>query len=56
MMDMVAIGLSLLGVVAWTWFSLRRINRKIDILLHLLAKPTKKHECSNHTNRKQTNV
>ena len=45
--DCVAIGLSLLGVVLWTWAALRNVNRKLDRLL-AIAESSKKGEDANH--------
>jgi len=46
--DAVTIGIALLGIVLWTWVSLRNIDRKLDKLL-LRTKPRKKEEDSDHT-------
>ena len=40
--ELVAIGISLLGIVLWTWISLRRIDKKLDALHLLLASQKKK--------------
>ena len=36
--DLVAIGLSLLLIVLWTWLSMHQINRKLDRVLNILGK------------------
>jgi hypothetical protein len=50
MMEVVAIGLALLGIIGWTWFSLHSINRKLDRLLRLFTKCHKEKKYANHTN------
>jgi ubiquitin-protein ligase len=53
--ELVAIGLSLLGIIAGTWTCLYRINKKLDRLLSLAPKPPEKEKDTNHTNGIQSN-
>lgn len=52
--ELVAIGIALLAIILWTWVSLRRIEKKLDMLL-LSTHTNKKKEDSNHSDSTQTN-
>ena len=52
--DLVAIGLSLLLIVLWTWLSLRLMHRKLDRVLDILSKFAEKEKSSDCTSNIQT--
>lgn len=54
MNDVIAIGIALLGIIGWTWFSLHNINRKLDNLLQLFTKSHKERKYTSHTDSTQT--
>lgn len=54
MNEVVAIGISLLAIVVWTWVSLSRINRKLDRLLQFFAQSYKGEEKPNHADSVET--
>jgi hypothetical protein len=51
--DLVAIGLSLLLIVLWTWLSLRLMHRKLDRVLDILSKFAEKEKSSGSPNSVQ---
>ena len=55
MTEVVAIGIALLGIIGWTWFSLHNINRKLDKLLQFPTKSHKEEKYANHTDDTQPN-